>query len=251
MARKSVSTQRKASPQEGLTRERIAEAALQQLSTRGPEDFSLRDVARTLGVFPTALYWYVRSRNELLIEACALAMAEVAPPRARGNWQEWFRELFRRYRKAMRKHPNLAQVVGAQLVSNATLDVSLIEGILATLEDAGCPDDFLVDAYNAVVAAMCGFATLELAQLPREDEAHWADELQRRIRQIPALDHPTLARHLPALANRAFILRWCSGLERPLDGGFDTYVEAFLAGLDAQIRQRRSAARLSQPKDRS
>jgi AcrR family transcriptional regulator len=239
MARKPVTTPTRAAAQPGLTRERIAEAALAQLSERGADGFSLRDVARTLGVFPTALYWYVRSRNDLLIEACALALSEVAPPRAKEHWQDWFRELFRRYRRVMRRHPNLAQVVGAQLVSNATLDVSLIEGILATLEDAGCPDDFIVDAYNAVVAAMCGFATLELAQLPREDEAHWADELQRRIRLIPALEHPTLARHLPALANRAFILRWCTGLERPLDSGFDAYVEAFLAGLDAQIRLRR------------
>lgn len=239
MPRKSPGAADKVPTEAALTRERIAEVALEQLSQRGLEGFSLRDVARTLGVYPTAIYWYVRSKNDLVTEACALAIARIAPPRAKDRWQDWLRELFRRYREVMRRHPHLAQVVGSQLLSNATLDLALLEGILATLEDAGCPDSFIPDAYNAVVAALCGFATLEFAPLPNEESDRWTEQLQRRIQEVTAQRHPTLARHLPALLNRAFILRWQNGHEQPLDAGFNAYVDAFLEGLESQIRQRR------------
>lgn len=224
-----------------LSRERIAQAALDQLDAHGLAGFSLRDVARALGVYPTAIYWHVRNRNQLLADACALALAQVVPPRGKRRGQDWLRELFHRYRRVMKRHPHLAHLVGGQLLSNASLDTALIEGVLAALEDAGCPEDFMVPAYNAVIAALCGFPTLEFAQAPAEDADAWATELQQRVRQIPALAHPALARHLPALANRSFILRWQSGQDHPMDSGFDAYVDIFLAGLAQTIERQRPA----------
>lgn len=229
-----------------LSLERVARAALARIDERGVDGFSLREVARTLGVYPTAIYWYVRDRNQLLGEACALALRKVTPPREVPCWQDWLRELFRRYRRVMRQHPNLAQLVGARLVSNASFDPSLVERVLETLEEAGCPDDRIVDAYNTVIAAMCGFVTLELAPLPTDEVEHWIGGLRQRVRELPADQHPVLARHLPALSNRAFILRWQSGSQRPMDRGFEAFIDAFVKGLELQIgewRANRSAAR--------
>lgn len=228
-------------PKPPLSLQRITEAALAQIDQRGLDAWSLRDVARSLGVYPTAIYWYVAGKNQLLSEVCALAMRTVTPPRRKGRWQDWLRELFRRYRKAMRQHPNLAQLVGARLVSNSSLDASLVEGVLEALEQAGCPDDCIVDAYNTVIAAMCGFVTLELAQLPGDDVERWRDELQQRVRRISALEHPTLARHLPALANKSFILRWQGGGERPMERSFEAFVETFVGGLELRIPEWRAA----------
>ncbi len=223
-----------------LSGERIVEAALAQITERGVERFSLRDVARVLGVYPTAVYWYFRSRNELLAAVCAHAQRDIVPPPRQGDWQAWLRELFRRYRRAMLHQPHLAQLVGAQMLSNASLDLTLVDSILHMLQQAGCPDDHIVDLYNAVVAGLCGFATLELAPLPAEDPDGWAADLQRRVRQIPAIEHPVLARHLPRMADHAFILRWTPGQQRPLDSGFEAYVEVFVAGLAARIAQART-----------
>lgn len=241
MAKRSATTARKAATDTQLSRDRIVEAALDQLTTKGLDGFSLREVARTLGVYPTALYWYVRSRNELLSAACELALGSVVPARGHGNWQDWLRELFRRYRIAMKRHPHLAQLVGAQMLSNSSLNIALIEGILVALEEAGCPTDFMVDAYNSIIASMCGFSTLEFAPLPGEDVEAWADALQQRVRQIPALEYPTLARHLPAMANRSFIVRWQSGHDKPLDQSFDAYVDIFISGLERRIADARAA----------
>lgn len=218
-----------------LSAERIIEVALAQLAERGLERFSLRDVARALGVYPTAVYWYFRSRNDLLAAVCAAAQRDIVPPPRQGEWQQWLRELLRRYRQAMHRHPQLAQLIGAQMLSNARLDLTLVDGILHMLQQAGCPEARLVDLYNAVVAALCGYPTIELAPLPAEDPEGWATDLEDRIRRIPAIEHPVLARHLHRMADQSFVLRWTPGEQRPLDGGFEAYVDVFVAGLEARI----------------
>lgn len=221
----------------GLTHEKIAAVALALIAEKGLDGFSLRDVARSLGVYPTALYWYFPSKNALLSEICTIAMAQAIPPRGKLGWQDWLRALFRQYRKTMRKHPHIAQLVGARLLSNSEQrNTDLIERILLALEDAGCPDAHIVPSYNAIVAAMCGFPTMELAPVPAEDTEAWQAAMQERAHQISALRHPTVARHLPALVNRAFILRWQSGHTQPLDAGFETYLAVFIGGLEQQIQ---------------
>jgi len=218
-----------------LSREKIVETALALISENGLDGFSLRDVARALGVYPTAIYWYVKSKNALLGEVCAAMLATVLPARGSGSWQDWIRLLCRRYRKAMKQHPNLAQLVGARLLSNSSLDVDLIERVLQVLEEAGCPPERIVELYNTVIAAMCGFVTLEFAPLPSEGAEAWSDELAQRVHGISALRHPTLARHLPALANNSFILRWQSGHQRPLERSFETYLDVVVAGLEREL----------------
>ncbi len=239
MATKSERASKAAANEEpSLSRERIVETALALLEEKGLEGFSLREVAKTLGVFPTAIYWYVKNKNELLSEACTLAMQTLAPPAsAKGklDWRAWLRELFKRYRKIMRRYPHVSQLVGAQMLSNASLDLPMLDGILRCLEEAGCPPDRMVDGYNTVVATMCGFVTLEYSPLPSEDVESWSGALQDKVHSIPALKYPSLARHLPNLANRAFVLRWQSAQEKPMDRAFDAYVDVFMSGLETQI----------------
>lgn len=238
-ARSASTTARKkaASADKALTRERIVAVAIEQIDQNGLTAFSLREVARQLDVYPTAVYWHVPNRDALLAAVVEATMAGVTPEIGKLSWQDWFRELFRRYRKSVQQHPNVAQLVGAQLVSNASLSPLLIDRILAVLLQAGCDETRLVDLYNVVVASMVGFATLEYAPLPTDDLAIWTNQLQEKVHDIRALEYPTLARHLPALANRAFIVRWQSGSEVPLDSSFDTFVEVTIAGMERMLAQ--------------
>jgi AcrR family transcriptional regulator len=234
--RANGATRKKAAPADkALTRERIVAVAIEQIDQNGLTAFSLREVARQLDVYPTAVYWHVPNRDALLAAVVEATMAGVAPEIGKLSWQDWFRELFRRYRKSVQQHPNVAQLVGAQLVSNASLSPLLIDRILTVLLQAGCDESRLVDMYNVVVASMVGFATLELAPLPTDDLAIWTNQLQEKVHDIRALEYPTLARHLPALANRAFIVRWQSGSEVPLDSSFDTFVEVTIAGMERTL----------------
>jgi len=153
----------------GLTKQRIAEEALAQIDEFGLGAFSMREVAARLDVYPATVHWHVSTREALLAEVAALVMAEVAPPPGKLVWKDWIAELFRRCRAAVRRHPNVAQLLGAQLVSNGSLPMELVEGILATLADAGFEDEALLEAYNCVVAAMLGFLTMEFSPLPADN----------------------------------------------------------------------------------
>ena len=218
-----------------LSREKIVDVALELISEKGLDDFSLRDVARSLGVYPTAIYWHIKNKNALLGEVCTRTISKVVPPRGKSAWQDWLRALFRQYRKTMKQHPNLAQLVGARLLSNSDRNTDMIERILLVLEEAGCPDAHMVDLYNTVIASMCGFTTMEFAPLPSEDLGGWRSDLEERVHRVSAIRFPKLAKHLPALANNSFILRWQSGHERPMDASFESYLDVFVYGLERKI----------------
>ena len=220
-----------------LSKRRIAEAALAHIDEFGLGAFSMREIAARLGVYPATVHWHVSTREALLAEVAAMVMADVAPPPGKEGWQEWIAQLFRRCRAAVRRHPNVAQLLGAQLVSNGSLPTELVEGVLAALVEAGFEGEPLLEAYNCVVAAMLGFLTMEFSPLPSDNTQAWAEELRERVHTIRPLDHPVLARNLPLLANRAFIVRWDNGGSVPLDASFERHIQLVIDGLEAFARR--------------
>jgi AcrR family transcriptional regulator len=220
-----------------LSKQRIAEAALAHIDEFGLGAFSMREIASQLGVYPATVHWHVSTREALLAEVAASVMAEVTPPQGKQTWQEWIAELFRRCRAAVHRHPNVAQLLGAQLVSNGSLPTALAEGVLAALVEAGFEGQPLLEAYNCVIAAMLGFVTMEFSPLPSDNTQAWAEELRERVHTIRPLDHPVLTRNLPLLANKAFIVRWDNGTTVPLDSSFERHIQIVIDGLEAFARR--------------
>jgi TetR/AcrR family transcriptional regulator, tetracycline repressor protein len=223
----------------GLTEQKVVAAALQQIDTVGLSNFSLRDVARALRVYPTAVYWYVKGKDDLLGRVVAYASRDVAPPAVNTDWKAWLREMFNRYRRAIQQHPNIAPLIGTQLRANGGIRADLIERVLSTLVTAGFAEDRLVDAYNVVIGALIGFISQELAALPSENPEKWAEAHRKRISTLNVMENPTLARYLPKLANRAFIMRWTNGTRVPLDSSFDMFVDVIILGLEQKLKTRR------------
>lgn len=221
-----------------LSKERICSAALELIDRKGLEQFSLRDVARSLGVYPRAIYWYVTGRSELLSEVVDYALRDVYAPASNGDWKEWLRKLFRQYREAVRLHPNIAPLIGASMLAPATLVPETIERILAAIAEAGFPEQHLVEVYNVIIAAQVGFVTLEFAMVPGDDTPDWSAAQKKRIGTIDVLRYPLLGRYLPVLANKAFMLRWENGSRAPLDSSFNRFVEAIIAGLEPLLTSR-------------
>jgi AcrR family transcriptional regulator len=221
----------------GLSKEKIVAAAIEQIDRNGLMGFSLRDVARSLGVYPSAVYWHVQTRDDLLASVVEATMADVAPEPGKLAWQEWFRRLFSRCRDVIRQHPNVAPLLGGHLVANASLSPGMIDRILSVLVKAGFKDDRIVDMYNVTIATMVGFSTLEFASMPTDDPARWAAQLQEKVNAIRALEFPTLARYLPAMANKAFIVRWQNGTEAAMDASFKAYVETAIAGMEQALKR--------------
>jgi AcrR family transcriptional regulator len=220
-----------------LSKDRIVATALALIDDEGLDGFSMRSLADALGVYPTAIYWYVPNRNTLLAEVVAQALSEIVPEDS-GDWQIWLKTLFRRYRRSVQKHPNIAPLIGAQLVSNAGVGPAVIDRILTVLLHAGFRDDHLVQAYNAVIAVQVGFVTLEFAPAPQEDTERWATDLKTMFGQIDSVLHPVLAQYLPRLENRAFILRWQNGATVPLDTSFELFIDIAVRGLEERLKQK-------------
>lgn len=217
-----------------LDRERILHAALAQIDAQGLVAFNIRDLAVALGVAPAAVYWHVPSRGALVSGAIGIALGDVALELPDGPWQQRLASLMRRFRDALRRHPQLAPAVASELAHNGSFDAGLVEQVLAALVEAGFDGSALVDAYNVVIAALCGFATLELSTAPVEAEPDWAGAVRQQLKEVDSARHPMLAAHAGALRNRAFLVRWSSGRQVPLTSGFEAWIEVILAGLEAR-----------------
>lgn len=215
-----------------LSRDKIVAAAIAELDAAGLAAFSIRRLAERLGVYPTAIYWHIANRNQILAEVVGEILGG-AIPESTGDWREFVRKLFRRYRTAIKAHPNAAPLVGAHLIGNSRIPFAFVEQVLAQLSTAGFAGEDLVDAYNTVVAAMAGFITQEFAPGPDEGDDSWRRGVQERLLGVDAKACPTLGANLPLLANKAFVLRWQSGAEAPLDASFERYVAIVVAGLEA------------------
>lgn len=224
---------RKDSTAPALDRERIVAAALALIDSDGVAALNLRKLAGTLGVAPAAIYWHVAGRDELVSGALNLALQGLADGLPAGAWQDRLRELLQRFRAALRRHPGLAPVVASELVGNAWFDAGWLDAVVALLEEAGFDGPRLVDAYNVVIAALSGFVTMELSAPPAA--ADWRAAVRARLAAVEPEATPALARHLPELRDRAFLLRWSGGREKPLQGGFDAWVEMVVRGLEATV----------------
>lgn len=217
----------------GLTRDAVVSAALSYIDRHGLAGFSIRSVAKELGVNPTVITWHVGNRNVLLAEVVAAVQEDLAPIWHDGEtWQDWLRALFNSYRAAIRRHPNVAPLIGSELVSNAQVSPCLIEGVLKALTKAGFAGQPLRGAFSAVIAAMVGFTTQEFAPVPTENHDEWRDGMRRHLATIGSDRFPLLVSNLPLMVNQAFITRWKNGVDAPLDNGFSLFVECVIAGLD-------------------
>jgi AcrR family transcriptional regulator len=213
------------------------------IDARGLDAFNIRDLATSLGVAPGAIYWHVPNRSALVSGAMALALSGVATDLPTGPWKKRLHALFASFRVALRSHPHLAPAVASELTYNTSVDAPMLEYVLDALVAAGFADGALVDGYNVVMAALCGFVTLELSTAPPDAEADWEATCRAQIDAVDTRRFPTLGEHLPVLRNRAFMLRWVSGKREPLDSGFGAWVDVFLRGLEARSRALRKTPR--------
>ncbi|MGW4946273.1 TetR/AcrR family transcriptional regulator C-terminal domain-containing protein [Actinoplanes sp. NPDC004185] len=100
----------------GLTRDVLIEAGLKLLDEVGLEGLTVRRLAADLGVKSPALYWHIRTKQELLdgMANAIIVRAGMGPPRPGEPWQEWLARRARSYRASL-----LASRDGARVVSGA------------------------------------------------------------------------------------------------------------------------------------
>ena len=183
----------------GLTREVLIETALRLLDDVGLEGLTVRRLATELGVRSPALYWHIRTKQELLdgmADAIVLA-AGMGPPREGETWQEWLARRCRAYRRSLLAHRD-----GARIVSDAAAlgaeTIKLFNDELAAMVERGFTPVLALRTITAASQYINGFV------LQEQSAAH---------------------RELPGVADRV------SGLAELLDGGMSApLIRAFGEG---------------------
>jgi TetR/AcrR family transcriptional regulator, tetracycline repressor protein len=155
--------------QAGLTRQTIIQTALRLLDQVGLEGLTVRRLAAELGVQSPALYWHLRSKQELLDGmADAITVAPGMGPPDRGeSWQHWLARRARAYRGSLLAHRDGARIVANARVSPATL--RLFNEELAAMVDRGFTPVLALRTIMAVAHYVNGFVLQE--QTSRQDDA--------------------------------------------------------------------------------
>ncbi|MDO5719781.1 MAG: TetR/AcrR family transcriptional regulator [Actinomycetaceae bacterium] len=140
---------RKTGPKPQFSVSEIAECALQL----GLDRFTMGQLARELGIVPSAIYRYVESREDLIMQALARAGRLLRPPAPGATWQDVLRTMTDDMWNMFESYPRLAvalsQTPGAhvhiQKYMRAVVDALVDGGIPGGRERALFAFDFVGD----------------------------------------------------------------------------------------------------------
>jgi AcrR family transcriptional regulator len=133
-----------------LSREKVATAALRIADAEGFASVSMRRIAKEMGVGTMSLYYYVKTKADLIAVMDDALMGEVLTPSLPANWREALTMIATRTRNVFLRHPwALSSMVSAPPGVNAmrhmeqclqALDGTALTtpekfGLLATIDD--------------------------------------------------------------------------------------------------------------------
>ncbi len=177
----------------------ILSGAYELASEESLEALSMPRLAQRLDVGVTSIYWYFRSKDELLDTLAERAMAEFDRRTDIPDdlpWDEYLRTYFRHQRRMFREHELLCDLIVLRSSGTAEatrLAAERIDRGLQVLVRAGFPPDEAMNAYAALSVFTRGSAAL--ARIA-DDGAAVADvaagpfEEAPRLRVLPQLDRP-------------------------------------------------------------
>jgi TetR/AcrR family tetracycline transcriptional repressor len=166
----------------GLSRELLIETGLRLLDEVGLDGLSVRRLAAELGVQSPALYWHVKTKQELLegMASAIIMAAGMGPPRDDEAWPEWLRRRARAYRKSLLSHRD-----GARLITSARRAPEALVGFeqeLAAMVRLGFTPALALHTIMVIADYTNGFVLQEQAPDSRPSERELA-----LLAQLPTL----------------------------------------------------------------
>ncbi|MGW0180967.1 TetR/AcrR family transcriptional regulator [Nocardia sp. NPDC003345] len=203
----------------GLTRERIAVAAVALVDRDGLERFGVRRLAEELGVDPMSIYNHIKGKAALLDAVTEAVLAEVDTD-IDGEWEDIARTTAHNYRAMVGRHPQVAPLLATRpQVSPVAL--AALERLVAAMRRAGLPDEVVADTPLLLFGFLHGYL---LAVLNGESAS---------TGEPPAIDtarYPVLASLGPRTAGFGSVAE------------FDRILDTLLAGIRARAAVRSATA---------
>ena len=192
-----------------ITVDRIIDAALEIVATKGYDALTIRSVAGVLDTGPASLYAHIVNKadlDELLIGR--LCSQLVLPKPDPSTWREQILDVCAQLRDQYLRYPGISRAALAMVVTN--LDVLRVnEGLLAILLVGGIQPQTAAWAIDALSLYVCAY-TLEISlvaqRLNHQNDGLFVsreehDELVRRLTALPADQFPQTRRYAAELTS--------------------------------------------------
>ncbi|MCP2256199.1 transcriptional regulator, TetR family [Prauserella aidingensis] len=176
---------RRAAP---LTREQIVHTAVALLDQSGAGGLTMRRLAQELEVTATALYWHVKTKDDVLDLAVDRVFAEVAIPEQTDEWRADVRTLASRWREVMLAHPWAPALIGRPMLGPNVL--ARTEFLQSSLARSGLNERELTVRTRLLANFVIGSALTEATWHQASDPA-----MRTEARDLIAADperYPTL-----------------------------------------------------------
>lgn len=228
-------------PRDTLTQERIVHAAIELLDAEGLEGLSMRSLGERLGSAATAVYWHVKSKDDLVMLAGDEVWNEIElPDLGVLGWRQAGMAMAQDLFRMLTRHPWLVQALGSHLMrgpGKARYD----DYSIAVYEKAGFSDAEADRAMAVVFMFVLGNAIGESAAVSLRRrlrlEGENADELIRETMNYQI----KIAQEFPRLQSRVETITdadYYGGPERSFEFGLDVIFD----GLERQLRVRDESA---------
>ena len=211
-----------------LSRERILDAAIAFVDSKGLTALTMRRLGTELGVEAMSLYRYVGGRDDLLegmvdqmVARLHLDPDGVRPGPGEG-WQAYLQWLAHGVRGLAREHPHVFPLIATRHPAAPWLrpplrSLRVVEDFLSTLVARGFTDDRAVAAYRAFSSFLLGHLLLEVsthgADVGPLDVLEDAEEPSKGGLQ----DYPTVKRLRSALSEDQAAVEFEESLEELLN----------------------------------
>ena len=173
---------------ESLSHGVICTAALRLIDRDGLDEFSTRKLGRELGCEAMAIYYYFKSKDELLdavVDRLMEGVAAAVTDRDDDDWIAVLREVAHAYRRLAHEHPNAFPLLATRrFASEGTY--AFLERLFEIARRRGI-DDRVTARFYRVVSSYCnGFALNELDTL-RGPRGPAAAALRNRFTRVAAV----------------------------------------------------------------
>jgi AcrR family transcriptional regulator len=228
---------RGAVPRSTLTRDQIVTTAIDLLDDEGLDGLNMRSLGKRLGAAPTAVYWHVRSKDDLVLLAGDRVWHEIELPDADGaDWHAATEALATGLHAMFARHPWLVQAFGSHLFYGAgkarfddrSLEVHEAAGFSADEADRAAAAVFTF-VLGSVLAASAADSLVKRLARDGADPQQLIGETMDRAREV-ARRFPRLRRRLDAPAAE----RYADAPEHTFEHG----LRALLHGLRAPLTTR-------------
>jgi AcrR family transcriptional regulator len=224
-------------PRDTLTREQIVRAAIELLDADGVEGLSMRRLGDRLGSVATAVYWHVKSKDDLVVLAADAVWGEIDLPDPSGvGWRTAAIRIARNTYTMITRHPWLLPAMSTQLVygpGKARFD----DHCLGVYEAAGFAGADADDAHKTVFAFVLATALGAAAELlwrarVRRDGGDEEEQLRDTVARASeiAMRFPRLRARIQALED--------ADPAAAGDQSFEFGLQAILDGLQARLAAR-------------